>query len=289
MNRTVAASMIVLGCAQGIIAPTSASAQEEVKVEPDVVYGHKFGLAMTLDAFHPPGIANGAGVMFMVSGGWHSRWFPPERGKAMFKPLLDEGFTVFAVRHGSSPKFKIPEVVADVRRAARFLRLNAERFKIDPARLGVFGGSAGGHLSLMLATTGDDGDPKSKDPILRASSRVAAAVALYPPTDVRPWVNEDSPYWKNYPALQFDPQKSGDYSPLLHVTQDDAPSLIIHGDQDKLVPLDHGEKIHKAFQEKKVASELLVIQGAAHGFRGEDKKRSDAALVAWFKKHLAPK
>jgi len=59
---------------------------------------------------------------------------------------------VFAVRHGSSPKYLIPEIVKDVQRSVRFVRLNAKRFQVDPERLGVCGGSAGGHLSLVLCT-----------------------------------------------------------------------------------------------------------------------------------------
>jgi acetyl esterase/lipase len=85
---------------------------------------------------------NGAGVLFMVSGGWYSRWHPPEQSAQFLKPLLDANFTVFAVRHGSSPKYVIPEILGDVRRSVRFIRLHADRFGVDPERLGVTGGSA---------------------------------------------------------------------------------------------------------------------------------------------------
>ena len=272
-----------------VLSATQIHAEEGVEITPDVVYGHKFGLALTFDVFKPKKNGNGAGLLFMVSGGWHSRWFPPERAVDRFKLLLDKGFTVFAVRHGSSPKFVIPEVVEDVRRSVRFIRLRAEEMGVDPERLGVFGGSAGGHLSLMLGTTSDSGKPKAKDEVMRVSNRVAAVVAYFPPTDVRPWVTEDSSYNKNFPALRFDPAKAADYSPLLHVTEDDAATLLIHGDQDKLVPLNHSEKILAAFKEKKVTSELLVIEGARHGFRGEDQTRATEAMVAWFEKHLVKK
>ena len=122
-----------------------------VEITPDVVYGHKLGLAMTFDMFRPEE-ANGAAVVFLVSGGWHSRWTDPQKSLGFFKPLTDAGFTVMAVRHGSSPKFSIPEAVSDVRRSIRYIRAHAERFKIDPDRIGVYGMSAGGHLSLVLVT-----------------------------------------------------------------------------------------------------------------------------------------
>jgi acetyl esterase/lipase len=258
-----------------------------VKITPDVVYGHKYGLAMTFDVFTPAKDANGVGVLFMVSGGWYSGWAPPERAVGRFKPLLEKGFTVFSVRHGSSPKFKIPEVVSDVRRSVRFIRLNAEKYGVDPNRLGVYGGSAGGHLSLVLGTTGDDGNPKAKDPVLRISNKVAAVVAYFPPTDLRPFVTPKSSYYTRFPALQFDADLADDFSPLLHTSKDDPPTLLIHGDKDKLVPIDHSENILAAFEKSGVTAELIVIEGAAHGFRGEDGTRATAALVKWFEKYLA--
>lgn len=277
---------MLLGVAVDGKAADAPKITDKVDITADVVYGHKDGLAMTFDVIKPKQNANRAGVLFMVSGGWYSRWAPPEASARQFQSLLDKGFTMFIVRHGSSPKYVIPEVVDDVRRAVRYIRKNAARFGVDPQRLGVTGGSAGGHLSLVLGTTGDDGDPKAKDELLRTGDRVAAVVAYYPPTDVRPWVQPDSSYYKNYPALRFDLPKAPAYSPLLAVSPDDAPALMIHGDQDKLVPLDHSQKILAEMQKKGVPCELLVIPGAAHGFKGDDAARASAARDQWFEKHL---
>src|SRR5690606_17362544 len=193
-------------------------AAAEVTITPDVVYGHKFGLAMTFDVFTPNEDANGAAVLFMVSGGWNSNWSPPEQLQQMFRPLTDDGFTVFAVRHGSSPKFSIPEAVEDVRRSVRFIRAGAERFAIDPDRIGVFGMSAGGHLSLMLGTTADDGEAQATDPVLRASNRVQAVAAWVAPTDLQimVWESPDSmPVYRQFPALELDLKAAKQHSPLV--------------------------------------------------------------------------
>ncbi len=270
---------IVLPCAVPVLGV------EGVDITPDVVYGHKHGMALTFDVFKPKQRANGVGILFIVSGGWYSRWRPPEKSVNWFKQTLDKGFTVFAVRHGSSPKYAIPEIIEDVRRSVRFIRLRANKFGVDPERLGVTGGSAGGHLSLMLGTASDNGDPDSKDEVLRTSNRVAAVVAYFPPTDIRPWVNKVP----DFPALQFEEEKSVACSPLLHVSKDDPPTLLIHGDKDELVTLDHSENILAKFKEHKVTSKLLVIKGAAHGFQGDDGKRAAEARVAWFEKHLLKK
>jgi acetyl esterase/lipase len=276
----VIVSLIALACQISQV-----DAADHVAITPDVVFGHKHGMALTMDVYRPEK-ANGVGVLFMVSGGWYSIWAPPEQTRGLFNPLLDNGYTVFAVRHGSSPKFLIPEIVEDVRRSVRFVRSQATEYGVDPDRLGVSGGSAGGHLSLMLATTGDDGDETNDDPILRVSSRVSAAVAYFPPTDVRPYVEESSPYRTNYPALQFEKEKAADMSPLVQASADDAPSLMIHGDKDELVPIWHSEKMIAAFNEANVDTKLVVIQGAAHGFDGKDKENAESEWVAWFDKYL---
>ena len=124
-NRSCAAGKRVLLAVLAFAASFSASA--EVSVTPDVVYGHKDGMALIYDVF-TPAEAHGAAVLYMVSGGWFSRWQPPERRMARLGHLLDAGFTVFTIQHGSAPRFKVPDAVADVRRAVRHVRMHAERF-----------------------------------------------------------------------------------------------------------------------------------------------------------------
>ncbi len=279
-------AVIVLIAAALLAAPLSAGG--ETKVHADVVYGHKMGMALTFDALVPAD-QNGAAVLVMVSGGWFSRWSDPHRivsGEGQrfgaVNDLLDRGYVVFMVRHGSAPLFKVPEAVADVRRAVRYIRLNADDFGVDPDRMGVFGGSAGGHLSLMLGNASDQGNSESNDPIEQTGNRVAAVVAYFPPVDLQGITGPND----RFPALDFDPAKAADISPLLFVSEDDPPTLLIHGDEDQLVPIGNSERIKAAFDEANVTSKLIVIEGAAHGFRGEDGERASSALVAWFDEHL---
>jgi acetyl esterase/lipase len=268
-------------------------AGENVRVEPDVIYGHKDGLALTLDVVKP-GKPNGAGILWIQSGGWYSTWVDAKVWPTLAKPFLDKGYTVFIVRHGSAPKYTVPEAVADMRRSVRFLRMEAKKFGIDPERLGAFGGSAGGHLALMLATTADDGDPKAKDDVLRHSDRLAAVVALYPPTDLRGWTTDPPDIIKKVPALKpplaFDAKLEPDISPLLHVTAKTAPALMIHGDQDKLVPIEHSHKMLAALKKANVDGKLLTIAGAGHGYSDkQNRELVQPAMLDWFDRHLAAK
>src|SRR5205823_6668561 len=138
--------LLVLGLVLASSAPFCRADDPSSTRKEDVVYGRKNGMALTMDVFTPKD-PNGAAVVVAVSGGWYS-------DHAMINPasyaeLLRRGYTVFAVCHGSQPRFTIPEAVADMNRAVRFIRTHAEDYKIDPDRIGITGGSAGGHLSLM--------------------------------------------------------------------------------------------------------------------------------------------
>ncbi len=263
----------------------------DVDVIPDVVYGHKDGMALTFDVFKPKVHPNGAGVIFMVSGGWISPYVPPDQALPRYQELLDAGFTVITLRHGGSPKYLIPEIVADVRRGVRFIRYHAARWGVDPNRLGVYGGSAGGHLSLMIGLAADNGDPSAKEDFMKVSDRVAAVVAYFPPVDLRMIARGLNPppsgsVLDRFPALNFEKEKAADYSPIVFVTPDDPPTLLIHGDKDELVNISNSQIMFDALKKNNVKTDFITIPGAGHGFRGEDAKRAMAATVSWFEQTL---
>jgi acetyl esterase/lipase len=257
-------------------------ADDKVDIRPDVVYGHKDGMALTFDVFTPKKDAKGIGLLFMVSGGWYSGWNPPEQAVHGFRPMLDHGYTIIAVRHGSSPRYRVPEAVADVKLALKYVSDHADDLHVDRNKLGVYGFSAGGHLSLMLGTqTNDLVKENGSNP-----PHVAAVVAIFPPTDLAPYVELGNPLREQFPSLQFDPKEAGKVSPLLSVTADDAPTLLFHGDKDELVPIFHSEKIEKAFKDAKVETKLVVFPGAAHGFSPEQMGQVVQQSLQWFDDHL---
>lgn len=274
----------------------------------NVIYGRKHGLAMTMDVFAPKKDRNGAGLVFTVSGGW----FSSQRAIRLpfCQEFLNRGYTVFAVVHGSQPRFTIPECVADMNRAVRFIRHNAKKYEIDANRIGIYGASAGGHLSLMIGTAGDRGNPNAADAVERASSRVQAVACFFPPTD---FLNYGKPgavmlgtgTLKNFRApfdfTEFD-NASRRYrlitddgerkeigrkiSPVTFVSKEDPPTLIIHGDADNLVPIQQAELIVAKMEKAGVTAKLVTRKGAAHGWAtlGDDLK----LFADWFDEHLKP-
>jgi len=276
-----------------LLTPRLAAADKFERTE-DVIYGRKFGTALTLDVFQPAK-PNGAGIIFMVSGGWFSSHDAISVNK--LQPFLDRGYTVFSVVHGSQPKFTIPEIIDDIHRAVRFIRHNAGKYGVDPHRLGITGGSAGGHLTLMMAVKGGSGKPDAKDPVDRESSAVQCGACFFPPTDFLNYgePGEDAVGVGRLKAFKpaFGPlsdtaegrQELGhEISPIYFIQSNTPPVLIIHGDADKLVPIYQAQMFVKRCEELGVKARLIVREGKAHGWPGINQ---DLPILAdWFDVHL---
>ncbi len=269
------------------------SVAAEPTIDADLIYGRKDGMALTLDVIRPEK-QNGAGIVLVQSGGWYSVWTDPKNWAKNGKMYLDKGYTLFILRHGSAPKYTVPDAIADVRLGLRFIRMKAKSLGVDPERIGVMGGSAGGHLSLMLGTTADDGNPAAKEEIQRTSNRVAVVVALFPPSDLRGFTTDPPAEVKKIPALRpplnFDAKLEPECSPVLKATAKSAPTLIIHGDKDLLVPIEHGKNMIAALEKVGVPCELVTIEGAAHGFSPKQMQEIvNPAMMRWFDKYLLDK
>ena len=270
----------------------------------DVIYARKHGTALTLDVFAPKEKTNGRGVILCVSGGWVSDEKMLALYRAVFIPrLLARGYTVFAVLHRSQPLFSNLDAAEDIDEAVQFVKKHAGVYGVDPARLGAAGMSAGGHLALMQATA-------------TGAGKVAAVGCFCPPTDFLNY-GQDGTDFLNYAkdvnwvwqrvlqdaAAAFDYRKfdagkrlyvtvAGEEraalvkraSPAYRVSKESAPALILHGDADKIVPIQQSESIMARYKDAGVPIELVVRKGQGHGWA---KMSEDVELIAdWFDKHL---
>ncbi len=241
-----------------------------------LTYGQRHGRDLTLDVVRPSK-PNGIGVALLVSGGWKSSTnsFQPW----MAAPLLRRGYTVFAVCHIPQPQATVMEINEDMNRAIRFIRHNSPQFGVDPKRLGVTGGSAGGHLSLMLATCGGPGPADAADPVDRESSAVQAVAIFYPVTDLLNLGDSTENLHDGGPPKSFvkafGPNSTNlavwkvigrDLSPIFHVTSNLPPTLIYHGDADTLVPLDQSQRYQAEAKKLGCTVELVVHHGGKHGW-----------------------
>jgi acetyl esterase/lipase len=278
-----------------LISPAFAAEDRSFTRTEDVIYGRTFGTALTLDIFKPEN-PNGLGVIYVISGGWYSSH--EAVGAQIFQPILNHGYTVFAVVHGSNPRFHIHEIVEQMKRSVRFIRHHAKDYGIDPDRIGVSGGSAGGHLSLMLAVSGGPGTPDAKDPVDRERSAVQAAGCFFPPTD---FLNYGKPgenavgegilkdYRSAFGDVPTDPEKKAAFakeiSPIYLVREGVPPIFIIHGDADTLVPIQQSETFLEKVKEAGGEGQLEIHKDGQHGWAHWEQ---DTELFAeWFDEHLA--
>src|SRR5215208_3771179 len=267
----------------------------------DVIYGRKFGTALTMDVIKPEK-QSGIGVVVMVSGGFTSdhAWTDSMFAGTNFKPMIDRGMTIFLVVHGSQPRYVVAEINQDIQRSIRFIRSNAKEYGVDPNRLGVTGGSSGGYLSIMIGSTGKDGDPKAKDPIDRASSKVQAVACFFPPTDLANYGQEGRLFnqfepvkfaWHTIPVSDKPRDEQvrilTELSPLYHITKDTAPTFIITGDTDALVPHEQSLRFIAKLEENRVPCKIDVRPGLGHGWPTMGK---DYELFAqWFDEQMPAK
>lgn len=293
------------------------------KVTRDVIYGRKYGVALTLDVLQPLRGGNRAAVLQVVSDTFTSS--PPAIGGSLTirtQGLLDAGYTVIFVTHSGAPKHTIPEILGDTHRAVRFVRHSARRLALDPDRIAIMGDSSGGHLALMVGTADGKGpsfppeaDPtrmaNKDDPVEAASSRVQAVIGYFPPTD---WLNYggagkavfDDPVFRKFHGVldlyEFDAGRAGftritdqarvqrelkELSPIHQVGRNAAPALLFHGEKDANVPLQQSQRMVDALNKAGVAAELVVKKGAGHGWA--DDKEDTTRIVAWLNQYLRGK
>ena len=257
---------------------------------------------MTLDVIEPISDSKGLGLILVSSGSWNSRKsniLDDEEQRRKYdhwiQGLLKGGFTLFVVRHGSSPCYTVAEMTPDILRSIRFVRANAAKYHVDPLRIGITSGSSGGHLSLMAALRSDDGNSDAKDPIERVSSRVQAVVAWFPPTDLVNWN-----FSQGYSVLALArpdlferilgkvtdlEAQLKEISPIYFVDQSSPPLLLIHGDADKTVPLQQSKIMKDKYEEHGRVVKLIIHPGGGHS--SWPGIIDDYPIVwDWFQSHL---
>jgi acetyl esterase/lipase len=242
-----------------------------------IVYGKRGDRELGLDVIKPAK-PNGLGVLVLVSGGWKSGK-PGEFGAWLVAPLLRRGYTVIPIYHVSQPEASVMEIIEDMHRAVRFVRHHAQDYGIDPQRLGVTGGSAGGHLSLMLATRGGAGPSEATDPVDRESSAVQAVAIFFPVTDLLNLGKSTENLGDGGPPKSFrrafGPASTNlavwkvigrDSSPIYHITTNLPPILIHHGDADTLTPLEQSEWFEVKTREIGRPAKIVVHRDGKHGW-----------------------
>ena len=280
------------------IAPAGSFAQESGAVlEQGIVYGQGGDVDLELDLARP---ATGDGpfpaIVFIHGGGWQGGSRTGYLDEA--RRAAEHGYVAVTVTYrltnllvDGKPKYLFPEQVHDVKCAVRWVRAHAAQYHVDPERIGVTGGSAGGHLSLMVGLADSSAGLEGNGGYADQSSRVQAVVNYFGPTELA------SCYESNETAadaigafLGGPPQDEADRykaaSPVTYVDRDDPPILTLHGSQDGIVPAEQAKLLDAKMKQAGAPHTLVILEGQPHGFRDDADVVARAAMYAFFDKHL---
>ncbi len=243
-------------------------------------------------------------VLYFPGGGFTSA--DREKYLEMRLALAKAGFVVASAEYRTVPDV-YPAPVVDAKAAVRYLRANAEKYHINPQKIGVFGDSAGGYVTQMVAFTGEE-KQYDRGEHTDVSSEVQAAVTIYGISDLTnigagypqevqkvhesPAVTEallvHGPAFGTNPgsSITADPDKAREASPLGHIKQGLPPMLVMHGSNDKLVSPVQSEQLYEALVQAGVSVDYVVVEGAGHGDAYWFQKPIIERVVTWFDRHL---
>jgi len=283
-------TLIVLAVAAGICQVPHAAAQQAAPLPiqdgqliplwtgaPPGALGTDDADIPALTVFLPRTMAAGTPAVIVCPGGGYVRLAANHEGRQVASFLNSLGLAAFVLRSRLGPRYHHPVEIGDVQRAIRLVRARAGAWNIDPARIGVMGFSAGGHLAMTASTMADAGDARGADPVDRVSSRPDFAVLGYPVISMtEPWTHQGS----KTALLGADPDATlaARLSGERAVTKDTPPTFLFHTNADTTVPAENSVQYYLALRRAAVPAELHIFEKGAHGV---GLANDDKALSEW--------
>jgi acetyl esterase/lipase len=303
MDRdSLVGSLVLLLAVAPVVAaqPPRPKPPDGTTVHADLEYvpgGHE---RQRLDLYVPAKADTPLPVIVWIHGG---AWLGGSKdGGSPALPCVGNGYAVASINYRLSQHAVFPAQIEDCKTAIRWLRANAKTYNLNPDRIGVWGASAGGHLVALLGTSGGTPDLEGKDGNAAQSSRVQAVVDFFGPTDFLQMdahavpgagMKHDLPASPESRlvggAIQENVEKVRRANPITYVTKDAPPFLIVHGEQDPLVPCHQSELLYEALKRARSNVTFYKIAGAGHGGLEFNSDMMRAAVQAFFDKHLMPR
>lgn len=264
-------------------------------IERDVTFCVADDVELKMDIFYPNSVDGSMPTLIFVhGGGWRGGDKIRVERQPELSTLRDLGFFVVSVNYRLAPEYQFPAMIEDVKCAVRHLRANADQYGIDASRIGAWGTSAGGHLVSLLGVT-DEGVFEGDGGYAEQSSRVQAVIDLYGPVDLAA-MYDNRRSQQNLMNVVFNAEGPEDEmiqqaSPVNHVTPDDPPFLLLHGELDETVPLSQSEIFLEVLNEVGVPASLVVVENGGHGFNDAHEIRPTTQELAemvidFFETHL---
>jgi len=231
----------------------------------------------TLTIYMPPNTAGPMTAVIVAPGGSYRALSMNKEGRAPANYLNTLGIAAFVLKYRLGPKYHHPIELGDMQRAIRMLRARAGEWHLDPARIGVMGFSAGGHLAATASTHFDRGNSSASDPIERAGSRPDFAILAYPViTFTESWTHQGSK--TNLLGDKPDPALASSLSTETQVSAETPPTFLFHTNADTVVPVENSVAYFLALRKAGVPAEMHVFKDGAHG---AGMPMQDPALSEW--------
>lgn len=263
-------------------------------METNIQYGEADGIPLLLDLVYPtetpsmPIPKDIPAIIDVHGGGWELG----EKNIGRGLMLALNGFFFASIDYRLTDVARFPAQIHDVKAAIRWLRAHAEEYNVDPHRIGLTGGSAGGHLTALAGLTADMPELEGDSGWAGYSTRVQAVAPVNPVTDFRvsaemyPWLHTADPVKKLFGAELYNvPDLLELASPIAHVTSDSPPFLIIHGAQDDIVAYSQSQQLYTALVEAHVPVTLVTYEDSDHSLYGYSVQNWDH-IMPFFKRVL---
>lgn len=261
-----------------------------ITTHPDIVYRVVAGITLRLDILQPePLPPEPLPVVLFIQGG---AWMEANRKLNLTDFLVRHGFATVSIDHRLSQQARFPAQIRDAQAAVRWVRANAAHYGFDPERVGVWGISSGGHLAALLGTAAGVTDWEDADDAPGVSSAVRAVVDLSGPTDFlqmggfhdQPDSPEaqllGGPIWSRVDQVR-------QANPISYIRGNEPPFLILHGDQDDIVPIGQSELLYQALQAVGNDVTFVPLAGEGHFFSEAGLAQIRHLILAFFRRCLA--
>lgn len=278
---------VALLCARSLAADPPAN----VEFTPDITYATVDGEELKLDLARPKDAKLPLPCVVVIHGGGWAAGNRKSHDNLTWE-LASRGYVSATVSYRFAPKHPFPAQIQDVKAAVRFLRANAAKYAIDPAKVGAVGFSAGAHLSMMLGTMDKDDGYDDVGGNTDQPSKVQCVVSYFGPTDLlQPYPEATKPILQKFLGgtveEKHDLAKAA--SPIYYVNAGDAPMLLLQGTKDPLVPHDQAVRMADALTKVGVPGRIELLLGAGHGWSGAEIGRTAAETYAFFEQYLKAK
>jgi acetyl esterase/lipase len=260
----------------------------------DVQYGDGGGIPLLLDVYIPDKRITfpTPAVIFIHGGGWSGG----DKFPCQVNVLAQNGFLCISINYRLSGVAQFPAAVEDCKCSVRWLKAHAAEYNVDPNKIGVWGGSAGGHLALMVGLVDSSAGLEGTGGWAEYSSRVQAVCSYYGTSDMAKQCiigNREMPsaFIGGRPSEK--PELFAQASPINYVSRDDPPLLMVHGDKDVVVPYEQSKMLLEAYQKAGLDVKLVTVQNAGHSFQqagdqpiSPDIKQIQNEALSFFIKNL---